>query len=722
MALNVYYSISPFGTGDIKTGSPNISITSGVATLSVAQTGNIGQGVCIEYNSLKCYISQVNSPTSFNVVTAIGGTPSDQSSTTVTSIHHEYASLSAAEAGAPDADHITTANLITADVVLNFCCYYDHDDQTADTTAVTINSYTTDETRFILVFTPTGGVQSINSQRHSGAWSASKYRIIASPATTFDGVIKVLDDYVRVSGLQIENDATTTGVGCCVYSGNGIILSESILWLYTSNAGYLTDLVGSIASSIYNCLGIGSGTGTGGRGFLLRVSGSVIYNCTVYGSAFARAIWSYGTEGVLTAINCAVFGTGDDFYGTFASIDHCASDDGDGTNAVTPADWSAVFTDYANGDFSLKSGSALIGAGIDNPGSGLYSDDIIGNARSSVWDIGAFEYVTAGSGTTIQAEASDGVVFTDTSSRTKRIFAGCVDGISMGDSGGNLAQLMSTASDGIALSDAVSRTARIATIVADGILSGDGCSVSKLASVLSSDGISLADQAGVVAALSVSMEDGISFSDTSSVAAYLRSIASDGIIFSDVLVGDLLGIIVGLVADGISFSDSTQVRAGLYAAASDSVRFGDVVTTVLRALAQASDGIIFSDDATWAMTIQALAADGITLSDSAIRILRKAVYAIDGITLTDSNGVNAIFQVIASDGIEFLSAVSVIARLGVMASDGIRISDSTVAGSPWTRGKVTMTMTFKHSTLTFTISKSTAEFELKKPSTTFTLN
>lgn len=50
----VFYSLSPYGAGssyDIKTGSPTISITSGVATLSVAQTGNIGVGCDIDYGA-----------------------------------------------------------------------------------------------------------------------------------------------------------------------------------------------------------------------------------------------------------------------------------------------------------------------------------------------------------------------------------------------------------------------------------------------------------------------------------------------------------------------------------------------------------------------------------------------------------------------------------------------------------------------------------------------
>jgi len=54
---NVFYSVSPFGTGTIETGAGNVAISNGVATTTVAQTGNIGVGVCIEYNSLKAYIA-----------------------------------------------------------------------------------------------------------------------------------------------------------------------------------------------------------------------------------------------------------------------------------------------------------------------------------------------------------------------------------------------------------------------------------------------------------------------------------------------------------------------------------------------------------------------------------------------------------------------------------------------------------------------------------------
>jgi len=45
MPAPVFYSLSPFGTGTIETGAGNITITSGVAVLTVAQTGNIAVAV-----------------------------------------------------------------------------------------------------------------------------------------------------------------------------------------------------------------------------------------------------------------------------------------------------------------------------------------------------------------------------------------------------------------------------------------------------------------------------------------------------------------------------------------------------------------------------------------------------------------------------------------------------------------------------------------------------
>ena len=80
-----------------------------------------------------------------------------------------------------------------------------------------------------------------------------------------------------------------------------------------------------------------------------------IYNNTIY--SCTRGIDAGGSDSHLDVYNCAVFTCTDDFAvpAGYDVIDHCASDDGDGTNPVTPADWTAVFEDYTTFDFRLKS-------------------------------------------------------------------------------------------------------------------------------------------------------------------------------------------------------------------------------------------------------------------------------------------------------------------------------------------------------------------------------
>jgi len=72
---NIYYSVGT-NSSDLKLGSPNIDITSGVATFSVAQADKIGVGDQINYstNSI-AYISARTNSTQYSVITATGATP-----------------------------------------------------------------------------------------------------------------------------------------------------------------------------------------------------------------------------------------------------------------------------------------------------------------------------------------------------------------------------------------------------------------------------------------------------------------------------------------------------------------------------------------------------------------------------------------------------------------------------------------------------------------------
>lgn len=413
---SVYYAVCPGtgGTDDKKTGSPTITIASGVATLSVAQTGNIGQGFRITYDTSKvCFISKVNSSTSFNVVTATGGTPSNEASAvTVNSIRADYASLSAAEAGASDANHLNTSNLTTGSHILNLVCYAG---ASADTTKCTISGYTTSADYYINIYAPSGGTQSISNNGHNGEYDNDEcYRL----ALNIDGyLLSLRDDYTRVKNIIASNQQNNANASCicCGISVDvsSLLIDSCILLVGPTGMGF--NVIADNASSgiVQNTIiyAPGGSSGTTSEGVYINRSDAVwsLYNSTVSG-------FNDGVEvdaGTLTVTNCAVFNNGDDFDGSM-TITYCASDDADGTNAVNISpgktesdDWAAAFTDYANGDFSVKdTDSPLYDAGTDL--SAYFTTDIAGTTRST-WDIGAFEFVSGPKWNTITPAKWNGV-------------------------------------------------------------------------------------------------------------------------------------------------------------------------------------------------------------------------------------------------------------------------------------------------------------------------
>lgn len=334
---SVYYAVCPGtgGTDDKKTGSPTITISSGVATLSVAQEGNIGQGFRITYDTSKvCFISKVNSSTSFDVVTATGGTPSDEASAvTVNSITADYASLSAAEAGATDANHLNTSDLETATTILNLVCYAG---ASADTTACTIAGYTTSSDYYINIYVANGGIQSITSNRHQGAWSTSYYRLEVTSADC----LNIEQGYLRVTGFQLlANSASCWCIEIYAHYNSDIRITDCVGRGNGNTAiGFLYARSGTVSAT--NCIAYDFNGQNWGAFVSSDSSGEhlTMYNCTVY-DVTGRGIWVYGGSGygTITAINCVVTDTGDDFSGTFTSSNYNASEDSSapGVNSIT---------------------------------------------------------------------------------------------------------------------------------------------------------------------------------------------------------------------------------------------------------------------------------------------------------------------------------------------------------------------------------------------------
>lgn len=216
-------------------------------------------------------------------------------------------------------------------------------------------------------------------------------------------MFSVREDFVNLQKLQIKvtDTGSSTIVGIVqILVGAGAILNvdSCIITGVLSGTGSVTGIRAGDADGTINAfntiiIDFVSGADSGMRAFVTEGGTMNCFNCTSEGNRYGY--WEI--SGTMNCHNCVAANSFDDFNGTPTVVDYCASDDGDGTNAQAPNGgvWTNEFTNLAGEDYSLKSGGNCVGNGTDDPGSGLYSDDIIDTARSSTWDIGAFEFVAA---------------------------------------------------------------------------------------------------------------------------------------------------------------------------------------------------------------------------------------------------------------------------------------------------------------------------------------
>jgi hypothetical protein len=268
----------------------------------------------------------------------------------------------------------------------------------AETNALQIRYYIADATNYVRVFT-TGAA------RHKGVWNNAAHRVEVTNTTP-------LGIYVRetvVDGLQLSvcsTNANCSGLAGTAFAagmntGNVWIVNTIVRGLVTNANGNYRGIYwnpgGALTGCVVNCVLYGFHYTNVAAGVPALFGDQtayplVAYNCTV-------SDCDYGLR-VGKAVNCVAFDNGKDFYGVSPAYPfHCASDDGNGSNAVKwtngVADWSKVFVDFDNCDFRLSAfagdAASIIDKGIDNP-LGLFPRDIAGTPRVSPWDIGAFEY------------------------------------------------------------------------------------------------------------------------------------------------------------------------------------------------------------------------------------------------------------------------------------------------------------------------------------------
>jgi len=266
---------------------------------------------------------------------------------------------------------------------------------TADTQFQIPAGYTTDADSPITITAATG-------YRADGQWSTSKYLVENTDGVGITSVALINKPYVVLDGIQFYSHRTSysySGIGVGTSAAVNLVTIKNCIIREASDGG-------SSANGIYITY---SGT-------YLNVINTIIWGFKQYGyydqggSGAYTNIWNSTITGCgsglnqttatsrLVAKNNVVFNNTDDFNNCgSATLDYNASDDGDGTNAVAlnenaSGEWTASFTDYSAGDFSVKDASAPIyNVCNGDPSSGVYSTDITGFSRTGNWDMGAFE-------------------------------------------------------------------------------------------------------------------------------------------------------------------------------------------------------------------------------------------------------------------------------------------------------------------------------------------
>ncbi len=274
-----------------------------------------------------------------------------------------------------------------------------------ETGRVVIDGWTTDEDHYIKIFTAP-------EARHDGKWNESKYRLEGSHLWT--PILQVSEDYVVIDGLQIFNSATQnqpvgvvidnrSTLGGDVRIKNNIIRFPKEVLPYQAGITLRIDpqttvkVLNNIIINPYD--GISAAPWSGDKGTY------VIYNNTLvdpkrYG---IQCAFEGSGQGALLLKNNLVQGinTNYDIYGSsnLNLFEHAANISED---ASSPDDAlrnkQALFVEEALDDFHLSESDITakdMGVDLSNNSYAPFDNDIDGENRASLWDIGADEYVSS---------------------------------------------------------------------------------------------------------------------------------------------------------------------------------------------------------------------------------------------------------------------------------------------------------------------------------------
>ena len=443
----VTYSVGT-DTSDLKNGSPNITITDGVATLSVAQTGTIGIGDEITAGGNEYYVVSRRGNDTYAVQTATGAKPADLTSTAVTSIQRTFNTLTDTEDDSDDAAYLNNTDLTSTgvDVQLHWALYNDgvFDGANGSGSGLTIDGYSTDSNKFIRLFTPTGTLEVGTSQRHVGTQGTG---VVIRPTIDNGGItynfITISDNYVRIDGLELDGQNVSNmlvfrGVSIPTISPSGFEISNTLIHGLTGTSTSAAAVYGITAGGVNSVLknnmvfdleNQSTNASSFVRAFSMSGGSSTIYNSTVLdikntGNTADSIGYFAAASGDFTVRNsyCGDVNSTSGSESCFSNVDTAASNvSSDATatgtgSVINQTDYSTYFVNVTAGnqDLHLRSSSESLwgtsGVDLSSDGTLSVNYDIEGEIRAFTPDIGADEFSVA---TFTWDAGGDAVTWTD---------------------------------------------------------------------------------------------------------------------------------------------------------------------------------------------------------------------------------------------------------------------------------------------------------------------
>jgi hypothetical protein len=251
-------------------------------------------------------------------------------------------------------------------------------------------------------------VRALGSQRATGVWSDSRYRISATnrgPGAVYSN----LAAHVRFDGLQMEHIVNDGSSGKIVFKGANGNQVDADGEMYLTNC-----VVRGVATNGSTIVGVESRPADP-SGFTQSFHWNVVvYGCqqaftndnaVAYYMNCTAARGQYGfvenAEQTMIVINCLVTNFTDiPFVGTFHPVSsNNACEGGASIPGFGYNDQTFTFEDAASDDYRLaEEDEGARNLGDNTITASYFTNDIAGNDRTilSPWDIGAFEYALGG--------------------------------------------------------------------------------------------------------------------------------------------------------------------------------------------------------------------------------------------------------------------------------------------------------------------------------------